>query len=43
MLGERAPGEPPYTKWWVKRYKPIWAVDDLGQSLRITPGQHSSA
>jgi hypothetical protein len=43
MIGDRAPGEPPYTKWWIKRYKPIWAVDEFGQSLRITPGQHSSA
>jgi hypothetical protein len=41
MSGGRAPGEAPYTKWWIKRYKPIWAVDDRGQSLRIAAGQPS--
>jgi len=41
MSGDRAPGEPPYTKWWIKRYRPIWAVDDLGRSLRIAPAQAS--
>ncbi len=43
MSSDRAPGEPPYTKWWIKRYKPIWAVDDVGRSIRITLGQPSSA
>jgi hypothetical protein len=42
MSGDRAPGEPPYSKWWIKRYQPIWAIDDLGRNLRISPGQASA-
>ena len=41
MSGGRAPGEAPFTKWWIKRYKPVWAVDDDGRGLRIAAGQPS--
>jgi hypothetical protein len=42
MTGDRARDEPPYTKWWSKRYRPIRAVDDVGRSLRITPRRPSA-